>query len=201
MVWQHYLGTAEIRVNFTQGKKDLCVSTYQMCILQLFNEKDTLSLDEIRDATAIPESELRRHLLSLCTPKLRILMKESKTKHITDNDVLTFNADFTSKFRKIKVPLIAATKENNEGDDGGNENLGVPSSVQDFRKYQAEAAIVRILKARKTLPHNELIPEVMRQLSSRFVPNNPFIKKVIESLIEREYIKRNLDTSSYEYVA
>ena len=201
LVWQHYLGTAEMRVNFPQGKKDLIVSTYQMCILRLFNEKDTHSLDEIRDATEIPEVELRRHLLSLCTPKLRILIKDSKTKHINPNDVFTFNAEFTSKFRKIKVPLIAATKENGEVEDGVNGDVGVPSNVQDDRKHQTEAAIVRILKARKVLAHNELISEVMRQLSSRFVPNNSFIKKVIESLIEREYLKRGLDTSSYEYLA
>ena len=201
LVWQHYLGTAEMRVNFPQGKKDLIVSTYQMCILRLFNEKDTHSLDEIRDATEIPEVELRRHLLSLCTPKLRILIKDSKTKHINPNDVFTFNAEFTSKFRKIKVPLIAATKENGEVEDGVNGDVGVPANVQDDRKHQTEAAIVRILKARKVLAHNELISEVMRQLSSRFVPNNSFIKKVIESLIEREYLKRGLDTSSYEYLA
>ena len=118
-----------MRVNFPQGKKELIVSTYQMCILQLFNNKDTYSLDEIRDATEIPEDELRRHLLSLCTPKLRILIKDSKTKHINPNDVFTFNADFTSKFRKIKVPLIAAMKENGEDEDGMSGGAGGTTDV------------------------------------------------------------------------
>lgn len=56
------------------------MSTYQMCILLLFNDCDVLSLDAIRSATGIAETELRRHLLSLCTPKLRILTKASKGK-------------------------------------------------------------------------------------------------------------------------
>lgn len=56
------------------------MSTYQMCILLLFNEHSSLTLDAIRSATDITELELRRHLLSLCTPKLKILKKSSKGK-------------------------------------------------------------------------------------------------------------------------
>lgn len=58
----------------------MTVSTYQACLLMMFNDKQTLSLDELRQATGIIEVELRRHLLSLCTPKLRILCKASKGK-------------------------------------------------------------------------------------------------------------------------
>lgn len=56
------------------------VSTYQVCILQLFNESATVSLQRMKDRTQIPELELKRHLLSLCTPKLRVLKKSSKGK-------------------------------------------------------------------------------------------------------------------------
>ena len=48
----------------------------------LFNDNLTLSLDAIRSATEIPEQEFKRHLLSLCTPKLKILKKHSKGKVI-----------------------------------------------------------------------------------------------------------------------
>ena len=78
-----------------------------MCILMLFNDNITLSLESIRNATNISESELRRHLLSLCTPKLKILKKFSKGKGIVDDDSFTFNDEFTSKFKRMKVPLIS----------------------------------------------------------------------------------------------
>jgi hypothetical protein len=54
-----------------------------------------------------------------------------------------------------------------------------------------EAALVRVMKARKTLEHNNLIAEVVKQLTGRFAVEPAFIKKRIESLIEREYLKRD----------
>lgn len=73
----------------------------------LFNDNTTLTLESIRNATNISENELRRHLLSLCTPKLKILKKASKGKGIIDDDSFTFNDEFTSKFKRMKVPLIS----------------------------------------------------------------------------------------------
>jgi hypothetical protein len=49
-------------------------------ILLLFNNQNALSLDVIRNATQIPELDLKRHLLSLCTSKVKILVKSSKGK-------------------------------------------------------------------------------------------------------------------------
>ena len=56
---------------------------------------------------------------------------------------------------------------------------------------QIEAAIVRIMKARRVLDHNSIVTEVTRQLSARFLPNPNVIKKRIESLIEREFLERD----------
>lgn len=71
----------QLQATFASGRHELNVSTYQMCILMLFNDRATLTLDQIRAGVGgVPESELRRHLLSLCTPKLRILRKSSAGK-------------------------------------------------------------------------------------------------------------------------
>jgi len=52
------------------------------------------------------------------------------------------------------------------------------------------------------LGHNELFAEVTRQLSVRFNPSPQFVKKRIESLIEREYLERSQeDHRLYSYVA
>lgn len=65
-----------------------------------------------------------------------------------------------------------------------------------------EAAIVRIMKTRKQMPHNQLIAEVTRQMTGRFTPSPQLIKLRIESLIEREYLQRSpADRRVYNYLA
>jgi cullin 3 len=74
--------------------------------------------------------------------------------------------------------------------------------VEEDRKPQIEAAIVRILKARRVLEHSNVVSEVITQLSPRFVPNPSVIKKRLESLIEREFLERdNTDRKLYRYLA
>ena len=74
--------------------------------------------------------------------------------------------------------------------------------VEEDRKPLVEAAIVRIMKARRVLDHNSIISEVTRQLSARFSPTPAVIKKRIESLIDREFLERDPDDRRlYKYMA
>uniref|UniRef100_A0A7S2W0A7 Cullin family profile domain-containing protein n=1 Tax=Rhizochromulina marina TaxID=1034831 RepID=A0A7S2W0A7_9STRA len=193
--WQTSMGSAEVKGLFGANRHDLIVSTYQMCILMMFNRAPTLSLREFSELK-IPDNDLRRHLISLCTPKHRILRKSSKGKNIADDDSFTFNPEYTSKMKRVKIPLVSM-KELAPATGGD-----VPAPVEEDRRLLVEAGVVRIMKARKTLQHNDLIAEVTRQLSSRFMPNPAFIKKRIESLIEREYLERDkTDRRMYKYLA
>lgn len=220
--WQTSAGAAELKATFGTGpdnyrRHELCVSTYQMCILLLFNDKDSLTLGQIRTQTHIPDQELRRHLISLCTPKFRILRKGSKGRGITsDDDTFSFNAAYTSNKKRVRIPLVKETSVARAGDAAsGTAASGlaasaaasaadgsIPLPVEEDRRHLVEAAVVRIMKARKALHHNDLIAEVTRQLSVRFTPSPQFVKKRIESLIEREYLERSLDDHRvYMYVA
>lgn len=210
--WQTSAGAAELRATFKDGRRhELCVSTYQMCILLLFNEETTLTLAQIRMRTQIPDSELRRHLISLCTPKNRILKKGSKGRGITaDTDAFTFNADYTSKLKRVRIPLVKETSLAQPAANGPNgapataatNTSHVPVAVEEDRRHLVEAAIVRIMKARRRSEHNDLIAEVTKQLSVRFNPAPQFIKKRIESLIEREYLERaENEHRVYQYMA
>merc|ERR1719190_41100 len=82
---------------------------------------------------------------------------------------------------------------------GGSD---VPATVEEDRKHLVEAVIVRIMKTRKTLDHNQLVMEVTRHLTSRFQPSPTLIKQRIEKLIEREYLERSQhDRRVYNYLA
>lgn len=78
---------------------------------------------------------------------------------------------------------------------------GVRQKVEEDRKHIIEAAIVRIMKARRALDYNSIITEVGRHMSGRFVPVATDIKKRLESLIERDFIERDpSDRTLYRYI-
>ena len=79
-----------------------------------------------------------------------------------------------------------------------------PKVVDDNRKNNIEAAIVRIMKARKTLGHQALVSEVMTKCEFRylFTPSSRQIKSCIGDLIGREYMERNTEeANSYNFLA
>jgi len=211
--WQSSTGSVEMQASFGNTSYRLIVSTYQMCILMLFNEDASLTLGQIRKATNIPDIELRRHLISLCTPKHRILKKGSKGKHISgDDDTFTLNNGYKSQFKRVKIPLVSIKEAVTSGSAkaGGESNRKegdvvapkLPPFVEEERRHLIEASIVRIMKTRKRLQHNDLIAEVTKQLSVRFNPLPQDIKKRIEGLIERDYLERSEnDHRLYQYVA
>eukprot|EP00195_Chlamydomonas_chlamydogama_P006506 CAMPEP_0202902692 /NCGR_PEP_ID=MMETSP1392-20130828/17001_1 /ASSEMBLY_ACC=CAM_ASM_000868 /TAXON_ID=225041 /ORGANISM="Chlamydomonas chlamydogama, Strain SAG 11-48b" /LENGTH=715 /DNA_ID=CAMNT_0049589497 /DNA_START=313 /DNA_END=2460 /DNA_ORIENTATION=+ len=197
LTWQTNMGTADLRAEFGSKRHELNVSTYQMCILLLFNSTDRLTYKEIAEATEIPAHDLKRSLQSLaCVKGKNVLRKEPMSKDIADTDLFVFNDKFQSKFYKVKISTVAAQKE------GEVEKQETRQRVEEDRKPQIEAAIVRIMKARKVLDHNSIITEVTRQLAPRFLPNPAVIKKRIESLIEREFLERDAeDRKLYRYLA
>ncbi|CAA0822293.1 Cullin-3A [Striga hermonthica] len=196
--WQTNMGTADLRATFGNGQKyELNVSTYQMCVLMLFNNTDRLTYREIEQATEIPPSDLKRCLQSLaCVKGKNVLRKEPMSKDIGEEDTFSVNDNFTSKLRKVKIGTVVAQKESEP------EKQETRQRVEEDRKPQIEAAIVRIMKSRRVLDHNNIIAEVTKQLQSRFLANPGEIKKRIESLIEREFLERdNGDRRLYRYLA
>jgi len=62
--------------------------------------------------------------------------------------------------------------------------------IQQQRGFGIDATIVRILKSRKRLAHQELVGEVIHQIQN-FAPESRLIRQRVEGLIEREYLKRD----------
>uniref|UniRef100_A0A0E0K582 Cullin family profile domain-containing protein n=1 Tax=Oryza punctata TaxID=4537 RepID=A0A0E0K582_ORYPU len=198
LTWQTNMGTADIKATFGKGQKhELNVSTYQMCVLMLFNSTDGLTYKDIEQDTAIPASDLKRCLQSLaCVKGKNVLRKEPMSKDISEDDTFYFNDKFTSKLVKVKIGTVVAQKESEP------EKQETRQRVEEDRKPQIEAAIVRIMKSRRVLDHNSIVAEVTKQLQARFMPNPVVIKKRIESLIEREFLERDkADRKLYRYLA
>ncbi|THH18864.1 hypothetical protein EUX98_g8886 [Antrodiella citrinella] len=141
------------------------------------------------------ELNVSTYCLSLACAKYKILKKHPPSRDVSPSDAFSFHMDFTNNLYKIKISTVASKVES------ADERKETKDRVDEERRYQSEACIVRIMKDRKHMTHNDLINEVTRQLANRFQPNPLDIKKRIENLIEREYLERCDDRKSYNYMA
>lgn len=191
--WQPNLGHCVLKANFKNGMKELKVSLFQTLCLLCFNNCDTQSYTDLREATNIEDGELRRTLQSLACGKARVLHKIPKGKDVEDADRFVYNREFTHQLIFIKINQVQM-KETTE------EQKATEERVFQDRQYQIDAAIVRIMKMRKTLSHTLLLNELYTQL--KFPVKPPDLKKRIESLIDRDYMERDKDnTNEYNYLA
>ena len=65
-------------------------------------------------------------------------------------------------------------------------------------RAQIDAAIVRVMKTRKSLSHKLLVSELLTQL--KFPMKQSDLKKRIESLIDREYLERDRENPNVRFV-
>lgn len=176
LTWKHSLAHCQLRAKFPRGNKELVVSGFQAVVLLLFNDIPAdkhLSYTEIKASTGLVDAELRRTLQSLACAKYQVLRKHPKGRDVNDSDTFTFNAGFADAKMRIKINQIQL-KETKE------ENKETHQRVAADRHYETQAAIVRIMKSRKKISHNELIVEVIKATMSRGVLDQADIKRNIE---------------------
>ncbi|KAI6173378.1 CULLIN-2 domain-containing protein [Aphelenchoides besseyi] len=165
----------------------------QISVLMLYNDCEEYSIQEIEE-----KLKMRRDFLS---SSLQVIVKSEVLKckdgSLECGDAtLILNKSFQNK--KLKVDLSKVMIKS----DVRKENEDVQRSIEDDRRMVVQAAIVRIMKMRKTLKHSQLVSEVLSQLTPRFNPKIPMIKKSIDILIEKEYLKRSTDDiETLEYIA
>lgn len=191
LTWIYSLGQCNINGKFEQKNIELIVSTYQAATLLLFNTSDRLSYSEIMTQLNLTHDDLVRLLHSLSCAKYKILLKEPNTKTISQSDYFEFNSKFTDRMRRIKIPLPPV-----------DERKKIVEDVDKDRRYAIDAAIVRIMKSRKVLGHQQLVSECVEQLSRMFKPDIKAIKKRMEDLITRDYLERDKENPNmFRYLA
>ncbi|KAF4551128.1 Cullin-like protein 3 [Elsinoe fawcettii] len=194
--WKHALAHCQMKAKFPKGTKEFVVSSFQAIILLLFNglaEGERLSYEHIMDVTKLPEAEVKRTLQSLACAKLRPLSKQPVGKDINAGDTFAVNATFNHPRYRVRINQVQL-KETKQ------ENKETHERVAEDRNFECQAAIVRIMKSRKTIGHSELVAEVITATRSRGVLAVADIKKNIDRLIEKDYMERE-DGNMYSYVA
>ncbi|KAH7728259.1 cullin-4A [Aphelenchoides avenae] len=192
--WQYSLASAILKGSFKpKVHKELDVSLFQAMVLLMFNDRPEWFFDEIKECTKIDEQELKRTMQSLACGKYRVIIKEPRGKDVSIMDKFAFNEDFNDRHYRLRISQVQMRETE-------AEHRQTEEQIFQDRQYQIDAAVVRIMKMRKTLAHNLLISELYNQL--RFPVKPVDLKKRIESLIEREYMCRDKDDSQvYHYVS
>ena len=179
--WVFSLGNAVVRANFGKKTYDLEVTTMQAIALNALNGGTTKTYDELKEELNLEDGDIKPLMHSLSCGRHKVVNKTPVSKSIDKTDSFSANAKFTSNMRKIRILMPEKTSHN-------------AKKVEEDRNHAIEASIVRTMKARKTLRHQQLQMEVLSQLAF-FKPNPRVIKKRIEGLIEREYLERSAEDS------
>ncbi|KAL1953393.1 hypothetical protein VTO42DRAFT_2937 [Malbranchea cinnamomea] len=194
LTWLWQLCKGEIKANYIKNAKvpyTFQVSTFQMGILLLFNQHDTLDFAEIQEATKLNPDVLEPNIGILV--KARVLLPSPSDGKPCPGTSYSLNYDFKAKKIKVNLNIQVKSEQKHESDD-------THKTVEEDRKLLLQSAIVRIMKSRKRMKHVQLVQEVIQQVKSRFPPKIPDIKKNIEALMEKEYIER-LDGDELSYIA
>ncbi|KAJ9473316.1 Cullin-4 [Diplonema papillatum] len=195
LVWQSCLCTATVKATYAKGKKELIVSLLQALTLLVYNTEDQVTFGKIQELVGTRDQDLTRAVQGLIFAQARILKRKTKGtgRDLQASDVIEVNEDFQSKHFRVKINGM----QMKDTDDTMQNTM---KKVSEDRVAAIDACLVRTMKSKKTLTHPELMASCVAQLKFRTKPED--VKKRIEMLIEREYLRRDDNKQSiYHYIA
>ncbi|CAN0191359.1 unnamed protein product, partial [Discosporangium mesarthrocarpum] len=133
-------------------------------------------------------------LLHLFSDDDDTLLHPASCDEISPQSIARLNPSFSHKRTRVKINIVDHSRQPPKEEKPNNEIL------QD-RKMSVQAAICRIMKARKEAGHRDLVKQVQIQLKHLFDVDGGFVKRNIEDLIKKDYIHRMEGKESYKYVA
>lgn len=193
-LWNH--GKSEVKANLSRKGKPpflFTVSNVQLMILLAFNKSNTFSFKELFDTVGVAKHTFEAHLLPFT--KYKLIDQSPPGAELFNKDDTKFTIVEEYKSKKLRVNFVSSIKTEQKQEE---ENTN--KEIDESRRNYLSACIVRIMKARKQMKHNELVNDVATQSLSRFRAKIIDIKRVIDYLIEKEYLRR-IDNDTYEYLA
>lgn len=199
------LSHADVAFAAARNRYQLTVTAYQLAVMAFCGGRDSTTLGELCDETQLQSKVLVQQISPLVRSRIFACTSGNDVATWTPSTLFRVNPNFA--FKKLKFSLVPG-KENSgggggkaagAGEHGDDADSGEAAEVMRHRFLQLEAAVVRIMKSRRVLEYTELVKETIEQVQRWFVPQMPLLKKVVESLVDQEYIRRS-DPKTLEYI-
>ena len=209
LVHAHRFDKGELVLQTPKRKYYVGATGYQVAIFPLIDETAGATFQALSDKTLLTLDELKLQLYFAIVHGI-LLMKgngadRKNPSTWTADTLLVPNKTFMAKVpRFTMVPdkkakdFIMATK----GDKVvGKVTQEEKDEIIKGRIEMIQAAIVRIMKARKKLGYQELFQQTTEQTCRWFPIDMRTFRKASEDLIDKEYIKRLVEEKAYEYIS
>ena len=159
-------------------------TTLQYCILSLFNQINSIAIDELK--SICDNSSI---LLQTCDNLVaHDIIKKTEIGY-------ELNTSFSSNKNLINITKIIKPTAH-------MKVMEINEDILLRRRTQLECVIVKMMKRQRTKQITHLINESVVEVSKTFTPSSGFVRDVIERLIQKEYLKRNKDNQEIiEYIA
>lgn len=183
--WALTNSMVEIETNKFDKKYTLICNTFQAVILIFFNEigfKKSISKKDIINILKFEDEEDFNVSVSPLISSNLLLQ--------VGNDCIALNDKFTNVNKRVRI--VNTIKK---------EEFVKKERIEDDRSMAIDGTIIRIMKSRQRLEHNELVKMVLESLD-RFKVKISTIKQRIDSLIAKEMMSRDKDDANvYLYAA
>ena len=197
LVWLYEMSKGTLTMNCFRGCYTLQATTLQMAVLLQFNDCESIRVEQLQECTQLDMNILQYVVKSLLKERLLLYSREGdfSTADLKADAFISLNADYENKGTVVNIARGVKLRPEAKHAESG---VRLDNCVE--QKSTVEAVIMKVMKAHRTLQHDELVAKVLVGIVC-FTPTIPIIQGCIENLLARDFIGRDADNkSTYHYV-